>query len=175
MYCRNCTSYENFKLKLCTSAQNHALGTCTKFQLEILTINVISDILYFHEIVLESLRNVSETTPSWPSEHRCHSKTTKMGSLFLSHFLSKYSYIVLRYWPQKSRYVTWSHCYLIDWIGWHDSWLQHSKYTYKSQECATLASMGKCGTRIIAHLRAIFFLVLLGDHRAMTSLSLGWK
>ena len=116
VYCRNCTSYENFKLKLCTSAQSLALGTCTKFQLEILTINVISDIVYLHEIVLESLRNVSETTPSWPSEHRCHSKTTKMGSLFLSHFWSKYSYIVLRYWPQKSPI-----CHLVpllfDWLN----------------------------------------------------------
>ena len=38
-YCRNRTSYENFKLKLCTCAQSHALGTRTKFQLEILAIN----------------------------------------------------------------------------------------------------------------------------------------
>ena len=44
-------------------AQSHALGTRTKFQLEILTINVISDIVYFHEIILESSQNVSETTP----------------------------------------------------------------------------------------------------------------
>ena len=41
----------------------HALGTCTKFQLEILTINVISSIVYFREILLKSSRNVSETTP----------------------------------------------------------------------------------------------------------------
>ena len=41
-----------------------ALGTPTKFQLEILTINVISDIVYFREIILESSRNISETTPS---------------------------------------------------------------------------------------------------------------
>ena len=40
-----------------------ALGTCTKFQIQILTINVISGIVYFHEIILESSRNVSETTP----------------------------------------------------------------------------------------------------------------
>ena len=62
-YCRNHTSYENFKLKLCTCAQNHALGTRTKFQLEILTINVISGIVYFRKIILESSRNVNETTP----------------------------------------------------------------------------------------------------------------
>ena len=47
VYCRYHTSYENFKLKLCTCAQSHALGTCTKIQLEILTINVISGIVYF--------------------------------------------------------------------------------------------------------------------------------
>ena len=40
-----------------------ALGTCTKIQLEILAIDVISDIVYFREIILESSRNVSETTP----------------------------------------------------------------------------------------------------------------
>ena len=39
------------------------LGTRTKFQLEILTINVITDIVYFREIILESSRNISETTP----------------------------------------------------------------------------------------------------------------
>ena len=65
VYCRNRTSYENFKLKLCTRAQSPALGTRTKFQLEILTINVISGMVYFREIFLESSRNVSETTP-WP-------------------------------------------------------------------------------------------------------------
>ena len=43
--------------------QIYALGTCTKFQLEILIINVISGIVYFREIIFESLRNVSETTP----------------------------------------------------------------------------------------------------------------
>ena len=63
VYCRNRSSHENFMLKLCTCAQSHALGTRTKFQLEILTINVISSIVYFREIILESSRNVSETTP----------------------------------------------------------------------------------------------------------------
>ena len=56
--CRNRTSYENFKLKLCTCAQ----GTRTKFQLEILTINVISGIVYFCEMILERSWNVSQTT-----------------------------------------------------------------------------------------------------------------
>ena len=38
VYCRNGTSYGNFKLKLCVWAQSMALGSRTKFQLEILTI-----------------------------------------------------------------------------------------------------------------------------------------
>ena len=57
VYCKNRSSYENFKLKCM------ALGTRTKFQFEILTMNVISSIVYFREIILESSRNVSETTP----------------------------------------------------------------------------------------------------------------
>ena len=44
-------------------AQSHALGTRTKIQLEILTINVISKIVYFHEIILESMQNIREATP----------------------------------------------------------------------------------------------------------------
>ena len=40
--------------------QRHALSTRTKFQLEI---NVISGIVYFRKIILESPRNVSETIP----------------------------------------------------------------------------------------------------------------
>ena len=58
VYCRNCTSYKNFKTKLGTCAQSH-----TKFQLEILTINVISGFVYFREIILESSQSISETTP----------------------------------------------------------------------------------------------------------------
>ena len=42
VYCRNHTFYENFKLNHWLCAQSHALGTRTKFQLEILTINMIS-------------------------------------------------------------------------------------------------------------------------------------
>ena len=34
LYCRNHTSWENFKLKLCMCAQSDSLGTCTKFQLD---------------------------------------------------------------------------------------------------------------------------------------------
>ena len=40
-----------------------ALGKRTKFQLEILNTNVISGIVNFCEIILESWWNVSETTP----------------------------------------------------------------------------------------------------------------
>ena len=59
---RNHISGENFKLKLCMCAQSMALDTCTKFQLEIL-ISTISAIHKFREIILESSRKVSETTP----------------------------------------------------------------------------------------------------------------
>ena len=63
VYCRNHVFQENVKLKLCAFAQNDVLGARTKFQIEILTINMISGIVYFHEIILENSRNVSETTP----------------------------------------------------------------------------------------------------------------
>ena len=42
-------------------ADRHAMGTRTKFQLEIITIDVISGIVYFHEIILESSRNMSQS------------------------------------------------------------------------------------------------------------------
>ena len=57
----------NFKLKLCTCAQSHVLGTHTKFQLEILIRSTISAIHKFRESILESSRNISETTP-WCSQ-----------------------------------------------------------------------------------------------------------
>ena len=63
VYSKNRNSYENFKLKLCPCAQTNALGTRTKFQLEIITINVISGILCFRKIILGSSWNVSETPP----------------------------------------------------------------------------------------------------------------
>ena len=63
VYCTNSTCDENFKLKLCTCAQSLALGTRTNFQIEILTINVISGVVYFRENILGSSRNVSETAP----------------------------------------------------------------------------------------------------------------
>ena len=58
--CRNRTSYENFELKLGTCAQNHALGTVSAWNSHLY---VISGIVHFHEIILESSRDVSETTP----------------------------------------------------------------------------------------------------------------
>ena len=85
VYCGNSTCYANFKLKLCTCAQSYVLGTRTKFVLEILTIIVIFGIVYFRDISLESLRNVSETTPrmvkEWtvviPQSH--HTPRPRMG------------------------------------------------------------------------------------------------
>ena len=59
---RNHIYGKNFKLKLCMCAQSMALGTHTKFQLEILIRSTISAIHKFRENILESSRNVSETT-----------------------------------------------------------------------------------------------------------------
>ena len=56
---------ENFKLKLCMCAQSMALGTRTKFQLEMLIGSAISATHKFRDNILESSRNVSETT-HWP-------------------------------------------------------------------------------------------------------------
>ena len=87
--CRNRTSYENFQLKLCSCAQSHALGTRTKFQFEIMTLNMITGIVYFREIILESSRNVSETIPGLATG--CHRDVRRGGlsSCFcmLLHFL----------------------------------------------------------------------------------------
>ena len=60
---RNDIYGENFKLKLCTCDQSMALGTRIKFQLEIFIKRTISAIHKFRENILESLRNISETTP----------------------------------------------------------------------------------------------------------------
>ena len=60
---RNHFYAENFNLKFCTCAQSIALDTRTKFQIEILIRNTISAIHKFRENILESSRNVSETTP----------------------------------------------------------------------------------------------------------------
>ena len=68
VYCTSSTCDENFKLKLCTCAQSLALGTRTNFRIEILTINVISGVVYFRENILGSSRNVNETAPRVPGE-----------------------------------------------------------------------------------------------------------
>ena len=80
VYCRNRSSYENFKLKLCTCAQSMALGTRTKFQLEFLTINVISSIVYFREIILESSRNVWWNNPLTCQSELFHEKHSTSSS-----------------------------------------------------------------------------------------------
>ena len=51
----------------------------TKFQLEIPTINVITGIVYFREIILESSRNVSETTP-WLANNNLSILNTSHGN-----------------------------------------------------------------------------------------------
>ena len=45
--------------KFFTCAESYTLGTRPKFKLEILTTHVISDIVYFREIILESLWNLA--------------------------------------------------------------------------------------------------------------------
>ena len=62
VYCRYRTSNENLKLTLCTCGQSYALSTRAKSQLEILNINVISGIVYYRKIILESSRS-DKTTP----------------------------------------------------------------------------------------------------------------
>ena len=57
-------------------AQSHGLGTRTKFQFELLSINAISGIVHFRKIILESSRNVSESTT-------CILKTA-LGNAFVS-------------------------------------------------------------------------------------------
>ena len=52
-----------------------ALGTRRTFHLEILTINVIFGIVYFRGIILESYRNVSETTP-WSRQSESNGEKT---------------------------------------------------------------------------------------------------
>ena len=80
VHSRNHTSYENVKLKLCTCAQRMA------FQLEILTINMISGIVYFRETILESSQNGSETIPRNHKRHQC-CKHLSNGSLAIYEIL----------------------------------------------------------------------------------------
>ena len=67
---RNHLYGENFKLQLCMCGQSPALATHTNFQLEILIRSKISAIHKFHENILESSWNLSETIPwCWPGTH----------------------------------------------------------------------------------------------------------
>ena len=61
---RNHSYVENFKLKFCTRAQSMALGTRAKFQHAVFIRSTISAIYTFRENIMESSRNVSETTPN---------------------------------------------------------------------------------------------------------------
>ena len=68
VYYRNHTSYENFKLKLCTWAQKPCFGHTYKVS----AWNSHHKCHFWHcifrEIILESSRNVNETTP-WPQAY----------------------------------------------------------------------------------------------------------
>ena len=61
---------ENFKLKLRTCAQSMALGKRTEFQLEIVIRSAISAIHKLRETILESLWNISETSPLFVDFHQ---------------------------------------------------------------------------------------------------------
>ena len=99
-----------FQAKLCTRAQSMALGTCTKFQLEIRIMNVITGIVHFREIILESSQNVSETTP-WPYYTGTHSLLEDLGwrLLKLHSLISPLWEILIK---QKYRLDTSNHVYV---------------------------------------------------------------
>ena len=59
MYSKDRTSYENSMLKLYMCTQIY-----TKFRLEIFTINMTFDLVYFCEIIFESSINVCKTNPA---------------------------------------------------------------------------------------------------------------
>ena len=120
--CRNRTSYDHFKLKLCSCAQSHALGTRTKFQLEILTINVITGIVYFREIILESSQNVSETwgestsgkSTSWFPNGFPSQKANNVESVCMSWWFHELAF----WWINAKRDVTplpphWSYIFFL--------------------------------------------------------------
>ena len=86
MYCWNRTtyiSYKNFKLKVCMCAQSHALGSHTNFQLEILIINVISGIVYVHDIFWRAHETLVKQSPGpqtmsdWGTSQVTRSDTTR--------------------------------------------------------------------------------------------------
>ena len=73
----------------CTCAQSMAFGTCTKFQLEILTIN---GIVYFRKIILESSRNVSETTSGHQQPPCCLASDYSIIWVYYVTFISHYDH-----------------------------------------------------------------------------------
>ena len=100
---RNYIYGENSKLKLCTCAQSMALGTRTKFQLELLIRNAISAIHKFRENILESSRNVSETTPRTVFHWRfasCPKHSLEICLLQNSNFLWEFQAEILYVYPK---------------------------------------------------------------------------
>ena len=121
MHCRNCMSYENFMLKLSKCAQSRALGTGTIFRLEILIINVISGIVYFCEVILESLRNVSETA----SECWDQPRKPKQNLLTSAKIQWNATFVV-----KSSSWSSWNfqsgHTYKVS------AWKAHNKYDFRN-------------------------------------------
>ena len=62
--------------------QSGALGTRRKFLLKRLNLNVISDTVYFRDIILESLRNVSEITQLYVNQFSRAYKTNVQINAF---------------------------------------------------------------------------------------------
>ena len=97
---------DNFKLKLCTCAQSVTSGTRTKFQLEMLIGSAISATRKFRENILESSRNVSETTPG--VLQLTYKRSGGTVTDVLAQLSSKvnmlrhlFSFIWNKYWPQN--------------------------------------------------------------------------
>ena len=131
VFFRNSTCDENVKLKICMCAKSHALGTHTKFQLEILNINVISGVMYFCEIILESSRNVSETTPCLLTVNSIYldnwgPSTSQLLQLL---FYIIYGFLnplgLLLYWTQWNRVIK----QVISTKNSQKAWLTHGAYS----------------------------------------------
>ena len=111
-YCRSCTSYGDFKPKLSVCAQSHTFGRHKKFQLATLTINVISCIVYFREINLESSWNINENKPQALLYHGQFS-TWKIAED------SKMN-IPVDYWCLRQHYLL--HVTLLSWKNMYTKW-----------------------------------------------------
>ena len=98
VYCRNHT----FQAEICMFAQSLALGTHTNFQLEILTVNEDSGIVYFHKIILENSGNVSEQ-PAGSLHHQVQSRYKAMTfnhTILPKQWQQKYTTTRVTYWFQ---------------------------------------------------------------------------